>query len=125
MSEQQPTGDTTLVTGLIDQTLRAINDADAEAAVNRVARVRDEQSHLDEDGLIEQLIRQKALPSSSRRTVAPTSCWVSLSSTSSTIWPMASVGVVNRNSVGSESKTLAKLRHPTRSNRLRDYLEET
>ena len=50
--------DSTLVTGIIDQTLRAINDADADAALKRVAKARDEQNHLDDDALIEQLIKQ-------------------------------------------------------------------
>ena len=45
---------------LVDRTLRSVNDADAEAAAQRVADIR-LQRRLRDDALVEHLIKQKAL----------------------------------------------------------------
>ncbi len=45
---------------LVDRTLRSVNDADAEAAMQRVADIR-VQRRLRDDALVEHLIKQKAL----------------------------------------------------------------
>lgn len=50
---------TNMLDALVDRTLRTVNEADAAAAVQRVAAIRT-QRRLQDDALVEHLIRQKA-----------------------------------------------------------------
>ena len=54
-----PNDHTSMLDSLVDRTLRTVNDADAAAAVQRVAEIRT-QRRLQDDALVEHLIKQKA-----------------------------------------------------------------
>ncbi|MCB0160448.1 MAG: hypothetical protein KDD83_20090 [Caldilineaceae bacterium] len=61
MSESISTGRTSLVEGIMDQTLRMVNDADAAAANKRVQQLRTQKPTFSETDMVEHLIKQKAI----------------------------------------------------------------